>query len=133
MRLELHMKAIKKTVTHSNNTVPTQRKTKATMAALSLTFLAVLGVSLPSSQVYADIGATHTSLISEFASFNTPGVIDGRVEAIAIDGDTVFVGGTFTQIQDPFDGDIINQSYLCLLYTSPSPRDATLSRMPSSA
>ena len=26
-----------------------------------------------------------------------------------------------------------NQSRLCLLYTSPSPRDATLSRMPSSA
>ena len=25
------------------------------------------------------------------------------------------------------------QDYLCLLYTSPSPRDATLSRMPSSA
>ena len=25
------------------------------------------------------------------------------------------------------------QSYPCLLYTSPSPRDATLSRMPSSA
>ena len=28
-----------------------------------------------------------------------------------------------------FDG----ASYACLLYTSPSPRDATLSRMPSSA
>ena len=28
---------------------------------------------------------------------------------------------------------IINMSYSCLLYTSPSPRDATLSRMPSSA
>ena len=26
-----------------------------------------------------------------------------------------------------------NTCYLCLLYTSPSPRDATLSRMPSSA
>ena len=25
------------------------------------------------------------------------------------------------------------QGYACLLYTSPSPRDATLSRMPSSA
>ena len=25
------------------------------------------------------------------------------------------------------------RSYACLLYTSPSPRDATLSRMPSSA
>ena len=29
------------------------------------------------------------------------------------------------------DGDAVRQ--LCLLYTSPSPRDATLSRMPSSA
>ena len=28
---------------------------------------------------------------------------------------------------------IISQSLGCLLYTSPSPRDATLSRMPSSA
>ena len=30
-------------------------------------------------------------------------------------------------------GAIINVSTVCLLYTSPSPRDATLSRMPSSA
>ena len=30
--------------------------------------------------------------------------------------------------------DVVNYEYLfCLLYTSPSPRDATLSRMPSSA
>ena len=28
---------------------------------------------------------------------------------------------------------LINVPYICLLYTSPSPRDATLSRMPSSA
>lgn len=61
---------------------------------------------------HADIGATHTSLVSEFASFNTPGVLDGRVEAIAIDGDMVFVGGTFTQIQDPFSDEIIDQPYL---------------------
>ena len=27
----------------------------------------------------------------------------------------------------------IKEAYICLLYTSPSPRDATLSRMPSSA
>ena len=30
-------------------------------------------------------------------------------------------------------GVILNNSSVCLLYTSPSPRDATLSRMPSSA
>ena len=32
-----------------------------------------------------------------------------------------------------FDSSIFALSYSCLLYTSPSPRDATLSRMPSSA
>ena len=31
------------------------------------------------------------------------------------------------------DKDIFERLYACLLYTSPSPRDATLSRMPSSA
>ena len=31
------------------------------------------------------------------------------------------------------EGDIEGQNDVCLLYTSPSPRDATLSRMPSSA
>ena len=31
------------------------------------------------------------------------------------------------------DFDLADQSEVCLLYTSPSPRDATLSRMPSSA
>ena len=54
----------------------------------------------------------HTSIVSEFASFNTPGVVDGRVEAIAVDGDTVFVGGTFTKIQEPLGGEIIDQPYL---------------------
>ena len=29
--------------------------------------------------------------------------------------------------------DVLTKALVCLLYTSPSPRDATLSRMPSSA
>ena len=33
----------------------------------------------------------------------------------------------------PVSGDVINSSMGCLLYTSPSPRDRTRSRMPSSA
>ena len=32
-----------------------------------------------------------------------------------------------------FEGTFVGQSYFCLLYTSPSPRDRTRSRMPSSA
>jgi len=67
---------------------------------------------VPGTVANADIGATHTGLISEFASFNTPGVVDGRVEAIAIDGDTVYVGGNFTQIQEPLGGEIIDQPHL---------------------
>ena len=35
-----------------------------------------------------------------------------------------------TSMKEDFD---LKQNYPCLLYTSPSPRDATLSRMPSSA
>ena len=35
--------------------------------------------------------------------------------------------------QDPMLGNRFNQARICLLYTSPSPRDGLLSRMPSSA
>ena len=31
------------------------------------------------------------------------------------------------------DPDVADKTYICLLYTSPSPRDRSLSRMPSSA
>ena len=36
-------------------------------------------------------------------------------------------------IEEALDGGITFLDTACLLYTSPSPRDATLSRMPSSA
>ena len=50
--------------------------------------------------------------------------------------DTTFVGITESWCLDTslFPGDILSmENICCLLYTSPSPRDATLSRMPSSA
>ena len=39
----------------------------------------------------------------------------------------------FNTPSDKLIWDVGHQCYPCLLYTSPSPRDATLSRMPSSA
>ena len=53
-----------------------------------------------------------------------------------------FDGGSIT-LDEANDGDVVrlldaippidNPAYICLLYTSPSPRDGLLSRMPSSA
>ena len=74
--------------------------------------LLVYSIFLSSGPVYADIDVAHPTPISEFASFNTPGAIDGRVEAIVTDGDTVYVGGSFTQIHDPLSDEIIDQPYL---------------------
>ena len=57
----------------------------------------------------------------------------------------LFYGAFATPIEEPWDGVIhsallqaasegkIKYEYTCLLYTSPSPRDRTRSRMPSSA
>ena len=57
----------------------------------------------------------------------------GTDRTITIDEDSEY---TITPADFGFsdvDGDSLNQVIICLLYTSPSPRDATLSRMPSSA
>ena len=45
---------------------------------------------------------------------------------------TSFRKKTFENVEDDFVSNN-NEEEICLLYTSPSPRDATLSRMPSSA
>ena len=39
----------------------------------------------------------------------------------------------FYDFKDTQKKEVLNEVNYCLLYTSPSPRDATLSRMPSSA
>ena len=44
-----------------------------------------------------------------------------------------FKGGLFAIYVPTPEHDISDSDKFCLLYTSPSPRDATLSRMPSSA
>ena len=57
-----------------------------------------------------------------------------RAENIPEDTDIVIVGNTISrgnpELEQVLDKGL---AYTCLLYTSPSPRDATLSRMPSSA
>ena len=77
----------------------------------------------------------------------TKAIMEGRVkvgymfrEAPDFDGDTgwrMFTGNESLDFIDQDDNieiyEISAITKICLLYTSPSPRDATLSRMPSSA
>jgi len=87
------------------------RPKAATVAVLWSGVLAA-SVLIPGGQAQADLDLKHTSLVSEFASFDTPAVVDGRVESIVVEGDTVFVGGTFTQIRQSLNSDLIDQPYL---------------------
>ena len=66
---------------------------------------------------------------------NTTSNTDSKVIAYDVfqSGDPKPGGGTFGAEADGLELIAGNNVYTCLLYTSPSPRDATLSRMPSSA
>ena len=60
------------------------------------------------------------------------------VQKDSLDGSQPIVGGGYFGYSVDFDGTIRNDHelitrYSCLLYTSPSPRDTEVSRMPSSA
>lgn len=72
----------------------------------------LLSATMVPRHASADIGVTHNALVSEFASFNTPGVLDGLVYDIVIEGDTVFIGGSFTRTTDPLSDTPIDQPYL---------------------
>ena len=52
-----------------------------------------------------------------------------KTKISGLEGDLSSKVSAYNSLQGDYDG--LNSS--CLLYTSPSPRDATLSRMPSSA
>ena len=62
-------------------------------------------------------------------------LVDLGVSATVLEGDSD-LGGTWYRNRYPgarFDSESFTYGYSCLLYTSPSPRDGLLSRMPSSA
>ena len=63
-----------------------------------------------------------TNLRLSYISMHSQGVLTGRVRTLDI---------SLKDEPKPFEfAELVE---VCLLYTSPSPRDATLSRMPSSA
>ena len=78
---------------------------------------------------YIGLPTTRTPYTLVDADWATTWMIDETYEA--------HYHGTSVEIsiygEGPNCSVLTNRIYTCLLYTSPSPRDATLSRMPSSA
>ena len=76
-------------------------------------------------------GLSMSAVTAEDITFAPIGAAGGGTAGLSgVIATTVASSTTRTQIGN---GTTVNQINDCLLYTSPSPRDATLSRMPSSA
>ena len=78
-----------------------------------------LGISIQLPKNVGGFVLPRSGLASKhlIAPINSPGLIDPG-----------YTGELMVPLMNYSD-----ESYICLLYTSPSPRDATLSRMPCSA
>ena len=70
--------------------------------------------------------------VSNAGDVNGDGLDDLIIGAIGDDPNDERSGASFV-VYGKTSGEVVELSDICLLYTSPSPRDATLSRMPSSA
>ena len=82
----------------------------------------------------ARIGAIHSVVFGGFASNELASRIDDSKAKLMVTASCGFEPGRTVEYK-PLVDEAIKQAQhkICLLYTSPSPRDATLSRMPSSA
>ena len=73
--------------------------------------------------------ARHAMYAATLIALTTATAMAWAEPSPALDRASLSVGAFYTDPRIKVEGD----TNYCLLYTSPSPRDATLSRMPSSA
>ena len=71
--------------------------------------IAAVAVPVASAQ---EPSVRQTRLVSSTPATNTPKVLDGQVNAIAVLGSDIVIGGTFTQLQDPGGSATTTQPYL---------------------
>ena len=94
----------------------------------------VVGLApMPISPAGERTASLNSKMLGLFSEIEEPMVRDAAWEFIRFYGSEEAVGVKTRILVEGGLGRFVNPRYLCLLYTSPSPRDATLSRMPSSA
>ena len=100
------------------------------------------GASLDRAERTSRLGCIAGSLVVliilvGLSSFTASSVVDARGKEAEEVLQELQAEGLSARIEDldgpPAPQDDVDALWRCLLYTSPSPRDATLSRMPSSA
>ncbi len=91
-------------VTHRAPNRPLRRRAGLAAAAL----LACLATAAAPAAAQT---ATQTVVVSQTPAADTPDVLDGVVNAVAVVGSEVVVGGTFTQVKDP-GGTVLERSGL---------------------
>ena len=108
--------------------------------ALAAAVAAIFGASAAQADIALTDNLTLSGFIDGSYNSNDSDDNDKDSENLGIDHvevDLSFGGEVFSaevHLDDNSTGDIrLEQAYGCLLYTSPSPRDRTRSRMPSSA
>ena len=89
------------------------------------------GSATASKSIAENTTAVHTFTASETVTWSIASGADGSKFAISSTGALSFVQAP--DFESPTDNGTNNTYEVCLLYTSPSPRDGLLSRMPSSA
>ena len=82
-------------------------------------------------------GTGSNNVIDEYKNIHKPGAPKGIKVNLKPGDMLIYSGCELEHWREPFQGQLCGQVFLhynhCLLYTSPSPRDHTRSRMPSSA
>lgn len=74
----------------------------------ALTLAATLAYAAPADAV----NVAHTSIVNQAPANFTPNILNGRVNALLVMGNTVFVGGTFTQVQAAHSTTTLTRNYL---------------------
>ena len=93
----------------------------------------LLALSFALSVTTSAFAVTVASWGGAYTESQKLGYGDPTASKLGVDINWVDYSGGLSEIKAQKEAGAITWDIICLLYTSPSPRDATLSRMPSSA